>query len=382
MTTLVGNAIGWASEQLRRGEHWFIDAKRATYGTSVARVIYGLIVVLFVVANFSNRDYLWGSASSWVEPIQHFNTWGIPFNLFVIGMPEWTFTALFVVMGVLGFLFMLGWHTRTVGILMLWLYISLITTNPVATDQTDNALRILLFYFLFTDMSQHWSMDARRRTKLAASARRSKMPELPQWLPTILHNGGITAVSIQIFIIYVVAGLSKVQGSQWRDGTAVYYPMKLHSLSPWPALNEVLLMSDLMVNIITYFAVFIQLFFPFLLLARWTRVIGLLGIVSMHAGIGILMGLPLFSMAMMAADGIFIRDRTYASVERYINVQTMPWLRRQIPPNQYSYPSGAESSDKGVGVNTDVASEALGVLSLETETTEEGVHNAGSLKHW
>lgn len=327
MNALVATGLSWSIDQVRRGEHWFIDAKRASYGTSVARVIYGLVVVLFVVANFGNHNYLWGAASQWVNPIKHFNTWAPPFTVFDSSGPAWLFTALFVLLGVLGFLFMIGWRTRIVGIAMLWLYVSLVTTNPVATDQTDNALRILLFYFLFTDMSQHWSLDARRRARQQATGRASRLPRLPTWIPTILHNGGIVAVAIQIFIIYAVAGLSKVQGSQWRDGTAVYYPMQLDSLSPWPALNELLISNAVMVNIITYFAVFIQLFFPFLLLARWTRVIALVGIVGMHAGIGLLMGLPLFSMAMMAADGIFIRDRTYASVERYIKNSTMPWLR-------------------------------------------------------
>lgn len=328
MTALLATAFRWAGDQLRRGEHWFVDAKRASYGTSVARVIYGLVVVLFVIANFGNRSYLWGPASQWVNPIQHFTVWAWPFTIFDNGAPEWLFTTLFVLLGVLGFLFLIGWRTRIVGILMLWLYVSLVTTNPVATDQTDNALRIILFYFLFTDMSQHWSMDARRRAKLRASGRPARFPPIPQWIPTILHNGGIVAVAIQIFIIYAVAGLSKVQGSQWRDGTAVYYPMQLDSLSPWPALNDLLVANSVMVNVITYFAVFIQLFFPFLLLARWTRVLALLGIVGMHAGIGVLMGLPLFSMAMMAADGIFIRDRTYASVERYIRNAAIPGVRQ------------------------------------------------------
>ena len=327
MMALIATAFGWAADQLRRGEHWFVDEKRATYGTSVARVIYGLVIVLFVIANWGNRSYLWGPASQWVDPIQHFTVWSWPFTVFDNGAPEWLFTMLFLSLGVLGFLFMIGWRTRVVGIVMLWLYVSLVTTNPVAADQTDNALRIILFYFLFTDMSQHWSMDARRRARREASGRPSRLPAVPRWIPTIVHNGGIVAVALQIFIIYAVAGLSKVQGSQWRDGTAVYYPMQLDSLSPWPALNDLLVTNGVMVNVITYFAVFIQLFFPFLLLARWTRVIALVGIVGMHVGIGFLMGLPLFSMAMMAADGIFIRDRTYASVERYITNSTIPGLR-------------------------------------------------------
>jgi len=327
VSALISTAWSWAVGRVHVGERWLIDGKRAVYGASVARIIYGLVIVLFVIANFARRNYLWGAASGWVKPIQSFTTWTAPFTFYSSSDPEWLFTLKFLLLGVVGLALLLGWHSRIAAIVTLFLYISLVSTNPVATDQTDNALRIILFYFVFADMSVHWSLDARRRRRRAEKGR-ARRRILPEWFPNILHNGAIIAVALQIFIIYVVAGLSKVKGSQWQDGTAVYYPLHLDSLSPWPALSHLLVSNSILVNIVTYFAVFIQLFFPFLLLARWTRVIALLGIVGMHVGIGILMGLPLFSMAMMAADGIFIRDATYARVERYVGDTTVPWLRR------------------------------------------------------
>lgn len=328
MGDLIDTAWQWCLERFRAGEHWLIDDKRARYGASVARIIYGLVIVLFVLANFARRDYLWGSASGWVKPIEPSTQWAVPFTFYSSSDPEWLFTLKFLLLGVAGLALLLGWHSRISAIVVLYLYISLVTTNPVATDQTDNALRIILFYFLFTDMSAHWSLDARRRRIQDAKGGRRRL--MPWWFSNILHNGAIIAVAMQIFIIYVVAGLSKVKGSQWQDGTAVYYPLHLDSLSPWPALSHLLVSNSLAVNFVTYFAVFIQLFFPFLLLARWTRVIALLGIVGMHVGIGILMGLPLFSMAMMAADGIFIRDATYARIEHYVKRTTVPWLKRKL----------------------------------------------------
>lgn len=328
MSGVVTIVRGWLTEQWNRGLNWMIGAKRATYGASVARIIYGLVIVLFVVSNFSNRNYLWGSASGWTAPIEGYTDWAFPFTFYNSGDPDWLFTLKFLLLGLAGLSLALGWHARISAIVVLYLFVSLVSTNSVATDQTDNALRIILFYFVFTDLSGHWSLDARRRRRRLAAGKKARGHWLPDWFPTILHNGAIIAVALQIFIIYVVAGLSKVKGSQWQDGTAVYYPLRLDSLSPWPAINDLLVGNGVLVNFVTYFAVFIQLFFPFLLLTRWTRVIALVGIVSMHAGIGILMGLPLFSMAMMAADGIFIRDATYAKVERAISRRTRPWLDR------------------------------------------------------
>jgi hypothetical protein len=312
----------------RAGEAWLIDAKRATYGVAVARIGYGTVVVGFVVANFTVRDFIWGPGSGWVTPIQHQTAWSFPFIFYNSTDPGWLFTLKFLLLGVAGLALLLGWHSRTAAIVTLYLYISLVSTNPVAYDQTDNAFRILLFYFCFTDMSMRWSLDARRRTRRPVAARSSRA--LPVWFPTILHNGALVAVALQLFIIYGVAGLAKVAGSQWADGTAVYYPLQLDSLDPWPWLAQLVTANPLAVNIATYVSVYVEVFFAFMLLTRWTRIIALTGIVGMHVGIAVLMGLPFFSLSMMAADGIFIRDLTYARVGRYVRERTVPWLSSRL----------------------------------------------------
>ncbi len=48
-----------------------------------------------------------------------------------------------------------------------------------------------------------------------------------------------------------------------------------------------------------------------MLFNRYTRIIGLLGILSFHLGIALLMGLPWFSLTMIAVDAIFIRDHSF-----------------------------------------------------------------------
>ena len=68
----------------------------------------------------------------------------------------------------------------------------------------------------------------------------------------------------------------------------------------------------------TYASVFLQLFFPFLLLTRPTRIVALVGIMGMHVGIAITLALPFFSLSMIGADMIFVRDGTFARVESKI----------------------------------------------------------------
>ena len=53
----------------------------------------------------------------------------------------------------------------------------------------------------------------------------------------------------------------------------------------------------------------------------------LLGILSFHLGIALLMGLPWFSLTMIAVDAIFIRDRSFAKVSAYLR----HWLASSAP---------------------------------------------------
>ncbi len=43
----------------------------------------------------------------------------------------------------------------------------------------------------------------------------------------IVHNLGLLAIVTQLCIVYMTAGLMKVQGEMWRDGTALYYILQV-----------------------------------------------------------------------------------------------------------------------------------------------------------
>lgn len=320
-----GGVRGAISDAYARGEAWVLDEKRATYGASVARIVMGLTIVAFVLANAGVVRYHWGDASGWADPVRATSNWGWPFDIvFSHTEPVGVFLLFYWLLGLAGLALAAGCYPRIAAIVALFLYVSLVEGNPLAVDQTDNATRIILFFFCFTDMSQHWSVDAWRRSRPGHKRWRDRMPVLERldWLPTILHNFALIAVALQLFVIYTVAGLSKVQGVSWQNGTALWYPLNVYRFEPWPALSHLLGGNALIVMVGTYVAVFAQLFFALLLLARWTRRIALLAVLALHGGIAIFLGLPLFSAAMLAADTIFVSSTTYAWLEA--------WVRRRV----------------------------------------------------
>ncbi len=66
----------------------------------------------------------------------------------------------------------------------------------------------------------------------------------------------------------------------------------------------------LVVAVAGYLTVLLQVAFPFVLFGRLKYPV-LAMLLGMHIGIAVLMGLPLFSGAMIVADAVFLPDRFY-----------------------------------------------------------------------
>ncbi|NEB16742.1 HTTM domain-containing protein, partial [Streptomyces coelicoflavus] len=122
----------------------------------------------------------------------------------------------------------------------------------------------------------------------------------------IVHNGALVVIMAEACLIYATAGWYKIQGSRWQDGTAVYYPLHLDYFSPWPALSDALAANGTMVMLITYGTVAVQVAFPFALFNRRVKNALLAVMMLEHAVIAVTLGLPFFSLAMIAADAVFL----------------------------------------------------------------------------
>jgi hypothetical protein len=125
-------------------------------------------------------------------------------------------------------------------------------------------------------------------------------------ISNIVHNGAMLVIVVEVCLIYSTAGWYKIQGSRWQDGTALYYPLHLDDFTPWPALSHALAGNGMMVMLITYGTVIVQVAFPFTLFNRRVKNVLLVAMMLEHASIAIVLGLPFFSLAMIAADAVFL----------------------------------------------------------------------------
>lgn len=310
-------------------ERYLYNGKKALYGLAVTRILFGVTAIGLLLANFSTRLYTFGSGSAWngelASPVSDFPTIWI-FSAFHAAMGnDVLYTLLYLLLGVLAVLFTIGWRFRIVHPIFFCMWIGFIEANDMVGDQGDNMFRIALLLLFFADPAARWSIDARRRAKREWFAPGSQ----PAQIGTVLHNLALVALTAQVCFVYASGALFKAGGTPWAEGYAVYNPLHTARFGTWPVLSELVTTWGPMVVMISWASILLQVAFPLMLLTRPTRLIGLVGILSFHIGIAVLMGLPWFSLTMIAIDAIFIRDRSW---QRLTAGTVARWKASSAPP--------------------------------------------------
>ncbi|MFE2374420.1 HTTM domain-containing protein [Streptomyces sp. NPDC059398] len=359
--------LGNVGLAIARGIQRITAAPLGRYQAAVVRIGFSATWLLFLLRELPHRRELYGPHSPWdwglarqlVDSNHAFTA------LMWSDSTAW-FEVVYALAVLSSVLMLLGWHTRFASAMFMVGVLSLQNRSIFAGDGGDNVIHIMAIYLLVTRCSQVWSLDARRAARTAKAAETggpaasepaggrvgpllwsvlgvallvitllgkmsggwalifwamwlvqglwwvvSRMaPGEPRTfldvLANLAHNAGLVVIAAEVCLIYSTAGWYKIQGSRWEDGTALYYPLNLHYFSPWPALSSLLAASGVMVMLLTYGTVIVQVAFPFTLFNRRVKNVLLVAMIMEHAGIAVLLGLPFFSMAMIAADAVFL----------------------------------------------------------------------------
>ncbi|MFE4253115.1 HTTM domain-containing protein [Streptomyces sp. NPDC056910] len=333
--------------------------------SAVIRIGFSATWLLFLLREFPNRHELYGPDGPWSwDMAQQLIAGNGAFTALMWSDGRVWFEIVYAAAVVTSALLMLGWRTRTMSVLFMIGVLSLQNRSIFMGDGGDNVIHLMSIYLVFTRCGQVWSLDARRAARahehfareggmgpsdvvgpllwwLAglglsvitfmgvvsggwlvvfwglwavqglwwAVNRRDPYSEPRQLLDVIAnlaHNAALLVIMVEACLIYATAGWYKIQGSRWQDGTAVYYPLHLDYFSPWPALGDLLASHGLMVMLVSYGTVAVQVAFPFTLFNRRVKNVLLVAMMCEHAAIAVLLGLPFFSLAMIAADAVFL----------------------------------------------------------------------------
>lgn len=380
------------SRVVRAAESWLMDSKKALYGLAVTRIVFGLVGVGLLLSNFSTRLYTFGSGSAWngeaAEPLSSFPSIWLFSAFQSVRLNDAAFTALYLLLMLLAVLFTVGWRFKLVLPVYLVLWVSFIEMNDAVGDQGDNMYRIALFFLLFADPAARWSFDARRRR------RNGWRTVLPMELSNALHNLTLVVLTAQVSFVYVSGALYKAGGDPWSGGYAVYAPLMTDRFGTWPWLSELVTAWGPAVTAMAWGSIILQLCFPMMLLTRPTRIVALIGIMSFHVGIAVLMGLPWFSLAMIALDFIFVRDRTWSAAETQLRTRFSQALRERgggagvgggergagdSGPARDAAPAGADGAEAAVsGAAAGAGATAMSGVAVVTGTAVGTATAAGA----
>ncbi|MYW44264.1 HTTM domain-containing protein [Streptomyces sp. SID161] len=321
-----GSAARWFGDRIAAVTELATGRPVSLYGASVLRIGYGLLYLVFLVREFPHRDEIWGPDSPWTPALarQLFAQTGWH-SILTLSDSRAYFELCYALALVTSALFLLGWRTRAVSVLFAVVVTSFHSRAIFMTDGGDNLLQLMSLYLVLTACGRRWSLDARGRRLKAAHGgdgprrvrgdRARRLREARTTLTTVVHNCGMFVIAAQVCFLYGSAGLYKVQGASWGSGTALHYVLNLELFRPWPALSHLVDGHTVLIAVAGYLTVLLQVAFPFVLFGRLKYPV-LVMLLGMHAGIAVLMGLPLFSGAMIAADAVFLPDRFYARLPR------------------------------------------------------------------
>lgn len=347
---------------LARGIQRVTAASLGPYQSAVIRIGFSATYLLFLLREIPHRHEMYGPDAPWRwDMAQQLVSGNQAFTTLMWSDSAVWFEIVYALALVAAALLMVGWHTRGMSVLFMAGVLSLQNRSIFMGDGGDNVIHLMAIYLVLTRCGQVWSLDARRARRSAGGDPRAGGVAGPllwvalgavlcgatvtdglggtTWLPVffwvlwighgawwavnryapdseprtlldvianLAHNATLVVIMAEVCLIYATAGWYKIQGSRWQDGTALYYPLNLDYFTPWPGLSDLLASSGLMVMVLTYATVAVQVAFPFTLFNRRVKNVLLVVMICEHAGIALLLGLPFFSMAMIAADAVFL----------------------------------------------------------------------------
>lgn len=243
------------------------------------------------------------------------------------------------------FLFTIGFCTRITTALTWMAAIWYIHRNTAILFGVDTMMVILLLYFMVGNSGGAYSVDrligrwwsrARPRvinrwrgllgrTPLSESAlAAAPYPRVPA--ATVSTNVAIRLLQVHVCVIYLIAGLSKLQGTAWWTGTAVWGTLANYEFAPM----QFEMYNDFLHWLTAYryrfegfltaaglFTLAFEISYAFLIWRPATRWIILSGAIVLHGLIGLFMGLKTFSLLMLVMNMAFVRTE---EAQKFLNL--------------------------------------------------------------
>ncbi len=287
----------WGADVLAAwNRFWFQAIDPATLG--LIRILAGaMLFYTHLVWSLDLTAFIgpnsWLPASS-VQLLQE-NTYAWSYLWWIEDSPALLWTAHIAALVVFAML-TVGLFTRVMSILALIATLAYIERLPGSLFGLDQVNSMLALYLAIGPSGDAYSLDR----WLRARGTQAMLPVRFSWTA----NLSIRLIQIHMCVIYLFAGMAKLTGAGWWDGTALwmafgnmeYQSMDMTWLASYPIL----------INVMTHVTVAWELSYCALVWPRLTRPIVILLAIPLHMGIAICLGMVTFGLAMLIGNLAFV----------------------------------------------------------------------------
>ena len=200
---------------------------------------------------------------------------------------------------------LVGWKPRLQAVCCyLWL-VSFQHRNNLIFEGEDTLFRIIGFLLIFMPLGNTWSVDRwlHRGDRLA--------------LPTIVDGWSVRLLQLEMTMLYFSAAWSKLLGAPWRDGTALYYVMRLDEYWGRFPIPAFVTDTEWIVRGLTWSTMALEFAIPVLIWFAPTRRYALVLVLVFHLACDYSMHLFLFHWIMLVGWMAFLRPEDLADLRRF-----------------------------------------------------------------
>jgi vitamin K-dependent gamma-carboxylase-like protein len=197
--------------------------------------------------------------------------------------PEQTVSVFywFYVASILGLL--VGWHTRVWAVLACLCHYVIMGSLAAFVYGVDIFLQMALFYLMVMPASRAWSLDARQ----------GRVTRAATW-----HTGlSLRVLQVHLCLVYLSAGVEKLLSPEWWNGNVIWRSLVQPDFRQldftWLARHPWMPIS------LSWFTMILESGYWAAMWVPRLRVLWLAGIVALHVGIGLFLGLRLFGLIMI-----------------------------------------------------------------------------------
>lgn len=310
-------------------QFWFQPT--APHALAWLRVLSGVMLLYTHVVWGLALDEFFGP-DGWQDPllVQTHHADGSAWSFWWLVPDAWRGTVHGICLALMA-AYTLGLYTRLTSLLSLIITISYAHRAPLACFGLDQINVLMCLYLCLAPSGDALSLDRwRRRVRESWTALRREEPILYSTpAPSAATGLAIRLLQLHMALLYLFAGLSKLKGDTWWDGSAIWLAAGNYE---YQSLSLVwLCWHPWLVNVLTHATVLWESTFIFFIWKPRLRPLLLAVGTGMHLGIGLFLGMWTFGLVMIFTYVSYIPPQWIEAQQRRL----LAWRRGEPQTCEY-----------------------------------------------